>query len=139
MPGLAGRISTLTKTKILRMLDHAEDPAETLDHAYKRQLEDLPNVKKGIADMWSPRRERLQLQEGDLRQQADELDGQAREAISARREDLARAAAWSRWEIALGEMTRDRPTRSPASGSARRDCSRGPRQRLWNLSRRVRV
>ena len=26
MPGLAGRISTLTKAKISHMLDHAEDP-----------------------------------------------------------------------------------------------------------------
>jgi len=51
MPGLAGRISTLTKAKISHMLDHAEDPAETLDYADERQLEDLQNVKQGIADV----------------------------------------------------------------------------------------
>ena len=91
MPGLSGRISTLTKAKISHMLDHAEDPAETLDYAYERQLEDLQNVKKGIADVVTAKK-RLQSQEEDLRQQADKLDGQAREAMSAARDDLARAA-----------------------------------------------
>ena len=91
MPGLSGRVSTLTKAKISHMLDHAEDPAETLDYAYERQLEDLQNVKKGIADVVTAKK-RLQLQEADLHQQADKLDAQAREAMSAGREDLARAA-----------------------------------------------
>jgi phage shock protein A len=91
MPGLGGRISTLTKAKISHMLDHAEDPAETLDYAYERQIEDLQNVKKGIADVVTAKK-RLQLQEEGLRQQGDKLDGQAREAMSAGREDLARAA-----------------------------------------------
>ena len=91
VPGLSGRISTLTKAKISHMLDHAEDPAETLDYAYERQLEDLQNVKNGIADVVTAKK-RLQFQEEDLRQQADKLDGQAREAMSAAREDLARAA-----------------------------------------------
>jgi phage shock protein A len=91
VPGLSGRISTLTKAKISHLLDHAEDPAETLDYAYERQLEDLQNVKKGIADVVTAKK-RLQLQEENLRQQGDKLDGQAREAMSAGREDLARAA-----------------------------------------------
>jgi phage shock protein A len=73
------------------MLDRAEDPAETLDYAYERQLEDLQNVKRGIADVVTAKK-RLQLQEEDLRQQADKLDGQARAAMSGGREDLARAA-----------------------------------------------
>jgi phage shock protein A len=91
MPGLSGRISTLTKAKVSHMLDHAEDPAETLDYAYERQIEDLQNVKKGIADVVTAKK-RLQMQEQQLHGQADTLDGQAREAMSAGREDLARAA-----------------------------------------------
>jgi phage shock protein A len=91
MPGLSGRISTVTKAKISHLLDRAEDPAETLDYAYERQLEDLQNVKKGIADVVTAKK-RLQLQEEGLKQQADKLDGQARQAISAGQEDLARAA-----------------------------------------------
>src|ERR1700733_1180318 len=91
MPGLAGRISTLTKAKISRLLDRAEDPGETLDYAYQRQLEDLQNVKKGIADVVTAKK-RLQLQDTTLHQQADKLDSQARQAMSAGQEDLARAA-----------------------------------------------
>ena len=91
MPGLSGRITTLTKAKISHMLDHAENPEETLDYAYERQLEDLQNVKKGIADVVTAKK-RLQIQEQDLHQQADKLDGQARQAMSAGSEDLARAA-----------------------------------------------
>jgi phage shock protein A len=102
MPGLSGRISTLTKAKISHLLDHAEDPAETLDYAYERQMEDLQNVKQGITDVVTAKK-RLQSQEQDLRQQIDKLDGQAREAMSAGREDLARAAI-ERKQLITGEV-----------------------------------
>jgi phage shock protein A len=91
MPGLGGRIETVTKAKISHLLDRAEDPAETLDYAYEQQIEDLQKVKEGIAEVVTSKK-RLQLQEDQLKQQADKLDGQAREAMSAGREDLARAA-----------------------------------------------
>jgi phage shock protein A len=91
MPGLGGRIETLTKAKISHLLDRAEDPAETLDYAYEQQLEDLQKVKQGIAEVVTSKK-RLQLQEEQLGQQVAKLDGQAREAMSAGREDLARAA-----------------------------------------------
>jgi len=91
MPGLTGRISTFIKAKISSLLNRAEDPAETLDYAYERQLEDLQNVKRGIADVVTAKK-RLQIEESQLREQADKLDGQARQAMSAGREDLARAA-----------------------------------------------
>ena len=51
MPGLAGRMSTVVKAKISRMLDKTEDPGETLDYGYQKQTELLKNVKKGIADV----------------------------------------------------------------------------------------
>jgi phage shock protein A len=91
MPGLGGRIETVTKAKISHLLDRAEDPAETLDYAYEQQMEDLQKVKSGIADVVTAKK-RLQMQEEQLKQQGDKLDGQAREAMSAGREDLARAA-----------------------------------------------
>jgi len=91
MPGLGGRIETLTKAKISHLLDRAEDPAETLDYAYEQQIDDLQKVKQGIAEVVTSKK-RLQLQEEQLKQQGAKLDGQAREAMSAGREDLARAA-----------------------------------------------
>ena len=51
MPGLQGRFSTLVKAKISSVLDRAEDPAETLDYSYEKQLELLQQAKSGIVEM----------------------------------------------------------------------------------------
>ena len=91
MPGLGGRFSTVIKSKISRMLDRAEDPSETLDYGYQKQVELLQNVKKGIADVVTSKK-RLQMQSSKLEQQVVKLDTQARQALSQGREDLARAA-----------------------------------------------
>jgi phage shock protein A len=91
MPGLAGRMSTVVKAKVSKMLDRAEDPAETLDYSYQKQVEQLQNVKKGIADVVTAKK-RLQMQESTLQQNVVKLDTQARQALSSGHEDLARMA-----------------------------------------------
>src|SRR6059058_5750978 len=91
MPGLAGRMSTVIKSKISRMLDRAEDPGETLDYGYQKQVELLQNVKKGIADVVTSKK-RLQMQSEKLQQNIVKLDTQARQALAQGREDLARMA-----------------------------------------------
>jgi phage shock protein A len=91
MPGLSGRMSTVVKAKISKMLDKAEDPAETLDYSYQKQLEQLQNVKRGIADIVTAKK-RLQMQEEKIQQQVVKLDTQARQALAAGQEDLARTA-----------------------------------------------
>ena len=91
MPGLGGRMSTVIKAKISKMLDRAEDPGETLDYGYQKQVELLQNVKKGIADVVTSKK-RLQMQSSKLEQQVVKLDTQARQALSQGREDLARTA-----------------------------------------------
>src|SRR5205085_1363492 len=88
---LTGRMSTVVKAKISKMLDRAEDPAETLEYSYQKQIELLQNVKKGIADVVTSKK-RLQLQEQSLQQQLVKLDTQARQALAAGNEDLARTA-----------------------------------------------
>src|ERR1700756_982332 len=91
MPGLSGRMSVVIKSKISKLLDRAEDPAETLEYSYQKQIELLQNVKKGIADVVTSKK-RLQLQEEQLRGQVVKLDTQARQAVAAGQEDLARTA-----------------------------------------------
>jgi phage shock protein A len=91
MPGLGGRFSTVVKAKVSKLLDRAEDPGETLDYGYNKQLELLQNVKKGIADVVTSKK-RLQMQEEQIKQQVVKLDTQARQALAQGREDLARAA-----------------------------------------------
>jgi phage shock protein A len=91
MPGISGRMSTVIKAKISKLLDRAEDPAETLDYSYQKQMELLQNVKKGIADVVTSKK-RLQLQEQKSRDQIVKLDTQARQALAQGNEDLARMA-----------------------------------------------
>jgi phage shock protein A len=84
-------MSTVIKAKISKMLDRAEDPGETLDYGYQKQLEMLQNVKKGIADVVTAKK-RLQMQSGKLEQQVVKLDTQARQALAQGNEPLARTA-----------------------------------------------
>jgi phage shock protein A len=91
MPGLSGRMSTVIKAKISKLLDRAEDPGETLEYSYQKQIELLQNVKKGIADVVTSKK-RLQLQEEKIQQQVVKLDTQARQALAAGNEELARTA-----------------------------------------------
>jgi phage shock protein A len=91
MPGLMSRASTVVKAKLSKLLDRAEDPAETLDYSYEEQLKLLQNVKRGIADVTTSKK-RLQLQSDKLEQSLVKLDTQARDALAAGREDLARQA-----------------------------------------------
>ncbi len=89
--GLMGRASLVVKSKLSKLLDRAENPAETLDYSYEKQLELLQNVKRGIADVVTAKK-RLQLQTDQLEQSIVKLESQARQALASNREDLARQA-----------------------------------------------
>ena len=91
MPGLMSRASTVVKAKFSKLLDRAEDPGETLDYSYERQLQLLQNVKRGVADVVTAKK-RLQLQTTQLEQSVVKLETQARQALAAGRDDLARQA-----------------------------------------------
>ena len=91
MAGLMARASMVVKAKFSKLLDRAENPAETLDYSYERQLELLQNVKRGVADVVTAKK-RLQIQTQQLEQNVVKLDSQARQAVAAGREDLARQA-----------------------------------------------
>src|ERR687885_523718 len=91
MAGLMDRASMVVRSKFSKLLDRAEDPGETLDYSYERQLELLQNVKRGVADVVTAKK-RLQLQTAQLEQSVVKLETQAREALAAGREDLARQA-----------------------------------------------
>src|SRR6195952_5609137 len=88
---LMQRISLIFRAKADKALDRAEDPRETLDYSYKRQLELLTKVRRGVADVATSRK-RVELQVNQLQQQADKLTQQAQKALSMNREDLAREA-----------------------------------------------
>lgn len=89
--GLLNRMGTVVKAKMSKLINAAEDPRETLDYSYEKQLELLQNVKRGVADVTTSKK-RLQLQRAKLLQNSETLEKQAREAVRADREDLARLA-----------------------------------------------
>ena len=89
--GVMKRVSLVFKAKANKALDKMEDPRETLDYSYQRQLELLTKVRRGVADVATSRK-RVELQMNQLQQQANKLQDQARKALSMGREDLAREA-----------------------------------------------
>ena len=91
MSGIFSRISLIFRAKTDKALDKMEDPRQTLDYSYQRQLELLQKVRRGVADVATSRK-RVELQANGLTTQADKLTQQAQKALEVGREDLAREA-----------------------------------------------
>ena len=91
MAGLLSRTMTIIKAKYSKLLTRAENPTETLDYSYEQMLQQLQNVKRGVADVVTAKK-RLELQTQQLEQNVVKLETQARQAVGANREDLARQA-----------------------------------------------
>ena len=89
--GLLNRMGTVIKAKMSKLIGAAEDPRETLDYSYEKQLDLLQNVKRGVAEVTTSKK-RLQLQKEKLLLNIQKLDSQARDAVRSNREDLARLA-----------------------------------------------
>jgi phage shock protein A len=89
--GILSRMSTIFKAKINKILDAAEDPHETLEYSYQRQLELLQKVKRNLADVVASKK-RLELQVVRLKENMERLERQAKEALQLGREDLATVA-----------------------------------------------
>ncbi len=89
--GVMKRVSMIFKSKANKALDRMEDPRETLDYSYQRQLELLTKVRRGVADVATSRK-RIELQMNQLQGRQKTLDKQARDALAVGREDLAREA-----------------------------------------------
>lgn len=93
--GFLERMSVVVQAKMNKIMNRIEDPREVLEVSYEKQLQLLQNVKRGVAEVTTSKK-RLELQKAKLQMNIDKLDGQAKEAISASREDLARKALESK-------------------------------------------
>jgi phage shock protein A len=85
------RFKMIFSSKANAAMNKAENPAQTLDYSYEKQLEMLQKVRRGVADVATSRK-RVELQIASLDKQLAKLDDQARAALAAGREDLAREA-----------------------------------------------
>ncbi|HYP23555.1 MAG TPA: PspA/IM30 family protein [Actinomycetota bacterium] len=103
--GVWSRILTLFRIKANKALDRAEDPRETLDYSYEKQVDLLQEMRRGIAEVATARK-RIELQQRQLQQSAGRLTTQAQQALQTNREDLARQALTRRVAIEseLGEL-----------------------------------
>ena len=61
------------------------NPTETLDYSYEQMLQQLQNVKRGVADVVTSKK-RIELQQQKLEQNVVKLQSQARPAVAANRE-----------------------------------------------------
>ncbi len=89
--GFFSRLANFLGMKANSALDKAEDPGQVLDYSYQKQLEQLQQVKRSIADVVTNEK-RLEMQQQQLQQQLNKLDQQAMQALQGNREDLARMA-----------------------------------------------
>ncbi len=89
--GLFTRMELMVKSKANKLLDRHEDPREILDYSYQKQLELLQQVKRSVATVVTAKK-RLELQKAKLEQNTQKLDRQAKDAVNAGRDDLARLA-----------------------------------------------
>jgi phage shock protein A len=89
--GLMNRISTVISQKVSTLLDRFENPQEALDYSYVKQQEMLNKLRRSLAEIITSRK-RLEMQKSRLWDNIRLLDEQARRALEAGREDLARLA-----------------------------------------------
>src|SRR5579859_7205283 len=89
--GFFSRLANFFRIRANAALDKAENPGEVMDYSYQKQLEQLQQLKRSIADVVTQEK-LLERQQSDLQQQVNKLDQQAMTALQANREDLARLA-----------------------------------------------
>ena len=93
--GVLKRMSGILQAKTNKLLDKAEDPRESLDLSYQKQLESLQKVRRSVADVTTAKK-RIELQ-------ATQLEQQAKAALTQGNEDLAREAL-ARREALQGQL-----------------------------------
>jgi phage shock protein A len=96
------RIRLLLYSEVSSAIDRAEDPRTVLDYAYNQQQDLLITLRRGLVDV-ATSKEQLEQQAHRLEERIPRLDEQARRAVDAGRDDLARIAI-ERKRLALREM-----------------------------------
>jgi phage shock protein A len=86
-----GRVADILQAKTHKLLDSLEDPNETLDLSYEKMIAGLQETKLHLADVVAQQKS-LERQIEATQQEAAKAEGDARLALQANREDLAKAA-----------------------------------------------
>ena len=89
--GIFQRAHDIVQAKTNKALDAAEKPDEMLDLSYEKMLEQITQVRRALVDIAASKK-RLELQEEQFQHTIDHLQDQAKQALAANREDLAKEA-----------------------------------------------
>ena len=89
--GIFQRAHDIVQAKTNKALDAAEKPDEMLDLSYEKMLEQITQVRRALVDIAGSKK-RIELQEQQFQHTIDHLQEQAKQALQANREDLAKEA-----------------------------------------------
>jgi len=101
------RAHDIVAAKANKALDAAEKPDEMLDLSYNQMLDQITRIRRALVDIAASRKQ-IELQETQLQHSVDHLNDQAKAALAAGREDLAREAL-SRKAAAQGQINEMEP------------------------------
>ena len=99
---ISSRILIFFRVKANTALDRVEDPRQVMDYAYSQQQEMLVKTKQGLVEVATSKAQ-LDQQSRRLRTRVPQTEQQARRALSAGRDDLARIAL-TRKQTILAEL-----------------------------------
>jgi len=85
------RLKLIFSTKASSAMDRAEDPRQVLDYAYAQQQLLLVKLRQGLVDV-ATSKQQLERQSKKLEARVPRLEDQAKRALGAGRDDLARIA-----------------------------------------------
>ncbi len=88
---ILGRVADLFQAKTNKLLNALEDPNDTLDLSYEKMLTGLQETKRHLADVVAQQKS-LERQINSANTEVDGAEADARLAVQAGRDDLARAA-----------------------------------------------
>ena len=100
--GFFSRLATFFRIRANAALDKAEDPGQVMDYSYSKQLEQLQNLKRSIADVVTNEK-RLEMQQAQIQQQSDRLDQQALQDVAQAPSNGAAAIDPGKQMLAVGD------------------------------------
>ena len=87
----SNRLINLIKQKVNKVLENHEDPREALDYSAVKQTELIQRLRRDIVEVVASKK-RLEMQKSRIVENINKLDEQAKAAVKAGRDDLARLA-----------------------------------------------
>jgi len=78
--GVLSRFTNYIRTVMSSFLDRAEDPGQALDYSYEKQLEQLQNLRRQIANVVTQEK-RLELEQGQIQLKTQSYYDAAKKAL----------------------------------------------------------